>query len=78
MVGDTTVFVQVTAIISARFLFRLSGARVSKNSRRVRDDYWETDAVQQGFTEEDFAENEGSKEPKLERQLQPPRMQKLS
>lgn len=43
------------AIVTARSMFRQFGARLIRNGRRVRDDYWEADARQQGFTEEDDA-----------------------
>ena len=43
------------AIVTARSIFRQFGARVIKDGRRVRDDYWESKAKKQGFTEEDLA-----------------------
>jgi len=43
------------AIVAARSMFRQFGARMIVNGRRVRDDYWETKARKQGFSEEDLA-----------------------
>lgn len=43
------------AIVAARSMFRQFGARMIANGRRVRDDYWETKARKQGFTEDDLA-----------------------
>ncbi|KAF4471922.1 nuclear localization NPL6 [Fusarium albosuccineum] len=48
------------AIVTARSMFRQFGSRVIVNGRRVRDDYWETKARKQGFTEADLA---GEKRP---------------
>lgn len=48
------------AIVTARSMFRQFGSRVIVNGRRVRDDYWETKARKQRFTEEDLA---GEKRP---------------
>lgn len=48
------------AIVTARSMFRQFGSRVIQNGRRVRDDYWESKARKQGFTEEDAA---GEKRP---------------
>ncbi|SPN96908.1 related to nuclear localization protein NPL6 [Cephalotrichum gorgonifer] len=48
------------AIVTARSMFRQFGSRVIVNGRRVRDDYWETKARKQGFTESDLA---GEKRP---------------
>jgi hypothetical protein len=48
------------AIVTARSMFRQFGSRVIANGRRVRDDYWETKARKQGFTENDLA---GEKRP---------------
>ncbi|KAJ5098851.1 hypothetical protein N7532_005852 [Penicillium argentinense] len=48
------------AIVSARSMFRQFGSRVVVNGRRVRDDYWESKARKQGFTEDDMA---GEKRP---------------
>jgi hypothetical protein len=48
------------AIVSARSMFRQFGSRLIQNGRRVRDDYWESKARKQGFTEEDAA---GEKRP---------------
>ncbi|EFR00387.1 chromatin structure-remodeling complex protein RSC7 [Nannizzia gypsea CBS 118893] len=48
------------AIVTARSMFRQFGSRVIVNGRRVRDDYWESKAIKQGFTEEDMA---GEKRP---------------
>lgn len=41
------------AIVTARSVFRQFGSRVIKEGRRVRDDYWEKKAIEQGFTEHD-------------------------
>jgi hypothetical protein len=48
------------AIVTARSMFRQFGSRVIVNGRRVRDDYWESKARKQGFTEADPA---GEKRP---------------
>ncbi|KAE8549522.1 hypothetical protein TMatcc_000533 [Talaromyces marneffei ATCC 18224] len=48
------------AIVTARSMFRQFGSRVIVDGRRVRDDYWESKARKQGFTEEDLA---GEKRP---------------
>jgi hypothetical protein len=48
------------AIVTARSMFRQFGSRIIVNGRRVRDDYWESKARKQGFTEEDAA---GEKRP---------------
>ncbi|KAF2002834.1 hypothetical protein P154DRAFT_532704 [Amniculicola lignicola CBS 123094] len=48
------------AIVTARSMFRQFGSRLIVNGRRVRDDYWESKARKQGFTEEDLA---GEKRP---------------
>lgn len=48
------------AIVTAKSMFRQFGSRVIVNGRRVRDDYWESKAKKQGFTEEDLA---GEKRP---------------
>jgi hypothetical protein len=48
------------AIVTAKSMFRQFGSRVIVNGRRVRDDYWESKAIKQGFTEEDLA---GEKRP---------------
>jgi len=48
------------AIVTARSMFRQFGSRVVVNGRRVRDDYWESKARKQGFTEDDAA---GEKRP---------------
>jgi hypothetical protein len=48
------------AIVTARSMFRQFGSRVVVNGRRVRDDYWESKAIKQGFTEDDLA---GEKRP---------------
>jgi len=48
------------AIVTARSMFRQFGSRVIVEGRRVRDDYWETKARKQGFTEADPA---GEKRP---------------
>ncbi|KAL2869650.1 chromatin remodelling complex Rsc7/Swp82 subunit-domain-containing protein [Aspergillus lucknowensis] len=41
------------AVVSARSMFRQFGSRIIINGRRVRDDYWESQARMQGFTEDD-------------------------
>ena len=48
------------AIVTAKSMFRQFGSRVINDGRRVRDDYWESKARKQGFTEEDLA---GEKRP---------------
>ncbi len=48
------------AIVTARSMFRQFGSRMIEGGRRVRDDYWETKARKQGFTEADPA---GEKRP---------------
>lgn len=48
------------AIVTARSMYRQFGSRLIVNGRRVRDDYWESKARKQGFTEEDLA---GEKRP---------------
>ncbi|KAN0067727.1 Chromatin remodelling complex Rsc7/Swp82 subunit domain containing protein [Elaphomyces granulatus] len=48
------------AIVTAKSMFRQFGSRVIENGRRVRDDYWESKARKQGFTEDDLA---GEKRP---------------
>ncbi|KAI9890383.1 MAG: hypothetical protein M1814_004169 [Vezdaea aestivalis] len=48
------------AIVTAKSMFRQFGSRMIQNGRRVRDDYWETKARKQGFTEDDLA---GEKRP---------------
>ena len=48
------------AIVTAKSMFRQFGSRVIVNGRRVRDDYWESKAKKQGFTEDDLA---GEKRP---------------
>lgn len=48
------------AIVTAKSMFRQFGSRVVHNGRRVRDDYWESKARKQGFTEDDMA---GEKRP---------------
>jgi hypothetical protein len=48
------------AIVTARSMYRQFGSRLIENGRRVRDDYWESKARKQGFTEEDAA---GEKRP---------------
>ncbi|KAI9847752.1 MAG: hypothetical protein M1838_000797 [Thelocarpon superellum] len=48
------------AIVTAKSMFRQFGSRVIVNGRRVKDDYWESKARKQGFTEEDMA---GEKRP---------------
>ena len=40
---------------TARSAFRQFGSSIIVNGRRVRDDYWETEARELGFTEEDLA-----------------------
>jgi Chromatin remodelling complex Rsc7/Swp82 subunit len=46
--------------VTAKSMFRQFGSRVIQNGRRVRDDYWESKARKQGFTEDDLA---GEKRP---------------
>ncbi len=46
------------AVVTARSIFRQFGSRVVKDGRRVRDDYWEAEAIKQGFTDFD-ADEEG-------------------
>lgn len=53
------------AIVTARSMFRQFGSKVITEGRRVRDDYWESKARKQGFTEEDAA---GEKRPGAARQ----------
>ncbi|KAL1633589.1 hypothetical protein SLS58_011010 [Diplodia intermedia] len=53
------------AIVTARSMFRQFGSRLIVNGRRVRDDYWESKARKQGFTEDDPA---GEKRPGAARQ----------
>ncbi|KAF2668052.1 hypothetical protein BT63DRAFT_308258 [Microthyrium microscopicum] len=48
------------AIVTARSMYRQFGSRLIVNGRRVRDDYWESKARKQGFTEDDPA---GEKRP---------------
>jgi Chromatin remodelling complex Rsc7/Swp82 subunit len=48
------------AIVTAKSMFRQFGSRVIVHGRRVRDDYWESKAKKQGFTEDDLA---GEKRP---------------
>ncbi|RPB28291.1 hypothetical protein L211DRAFT_845379 [Terfezia boudieri ATCC MYA-4762] len=55
------------AIVTARSMFRQFGSRVIVGGRRVRDDYWETKAKKQGFTEDDLA---GEKRPGAAKQRQ--------
>ncbi|KIW27889.1 uncharacterized protein PV07_07587 [Cladophialophora immunda] len=43
------------AIVTARSMYRQFGSRVVKDGRRVLDDYWESKARKQGFTEADAA-----------------------
>ena len=40
---------------TARSAFRQFGSSIIVNGRRVRDDYWEMEARELGFTEEDLA-----------------------
>ena len=42
---------QIT-LVTAKSIFRQFGSRVIEGGRRVRDDYWEADAVRRGFTED--------------------------
>ena len=55
------------AIVTARSMFRQFGSRVIQDGRRVRDDYWESKARKQGFTEDDPA---GEKRPGASRARQ--------
>lgn len=43
------------AFVTARSMFRQFGSRMIVNGRRIRDDYWESKARKQGFTEADLA-----------------------
>ncbi|KAK9467640.1 chromatin remodelling complex Rsc7/Swp82 subunit-domain-containing protein [Lipomyces arxii] len=43
------------ALVSARSMFRQFGSLAVVDGRRVKDDYWEKKAVEEGFTENDFA-----------------------
>ncbi|KAK9377097.1 chromatin remodelling complex Rsc7/Swp82 subunit-domain-containing protein [Lipomyces chichibuensis] len=43
------------ALVSARSMFRAFGSLAVVDGRRVRDDYWEQKARDEGFTENDFA-----------------------
>jgi hypothetical protein len=49
---------QEVTVVTARSMFRQFGSRLIQDGRRVRDDYWELKARQQGFTEEDAAGEE--------------------
>lgn len=42
------------AVLTARSMFRQFGSRIIANGRRIRDDYWETRARKQGYTDDDF------------------------
>ena len=48
-------------------MFRQFGSRTIVNGRRVRDDYWETKARKEGFTEEDLAGEKRAGAAKAER-----------
>lgn len=41
------------ALVTARSMFCQFGSRIIKGGKRVRDDYWEGKAIEQGFTEKD-------------------------
>ena len=56
---------QQIAIVTARSMFRQFGARLIEGGRRVRDDYWEAEAINRGYTEEDIAEDEDPTSDKL-------------
>ncbi|KAK9390428.1 chromatin remodelling complex Rsc7/Swp82 subunit-domain-containing protein [Lipomyces mesembrius] len=43
------------ALVTARSMFRAFGSLAVVDGRRVRDDYWEQKARDEGFTEHDFA-----------------------
>ncbi|KAK9433984.1 chromatin remodelling complex Rsc7/Swp82 subunit-domain-containing protein, partial [Lipomyces doorenjongii] len=43
------------ALVTARSMFRAFGSLAVVDGRRVRDDYWEQKARDEGFTENDFA-----------------------
>ncbi|KAK9248409.1 chromatin remodelling complex Rsc7/Swp82 subunit-domain-containing protein [Lipomyces tetrasporus] len=43
------------ALVTARSMFRAFGSIAVVDGRRVRDDYWEQKALDDGFTENDFA-----------------------
>jgi hypothetical protein len=47
------------AFVTARSMFRQFGSKVVLSGTRVRDDYWESNAKKQGFTEEDLPKNYG-------------------
>ncbi|CAN6629805.1 hypothetical protein TRVA0_012S01640 [Trichomonascus vanleenenianus] len=51
------------ALVTARSMFRQFGARVIRNGKRVRDDYWEERAVEQGMTENDPVPNDKKHHP---------------
>ncbi|KAJ6445358.1 RSC complex subunit Rsc7 [Purpureocillium lavendulum] len=42
------------AIVTAKSMFRCFGCQIIENGRRVRDDYWEKNAIKDGYTEEDI------------------------
>ena len=42
------------ALVTAKSIFRRFGARVIQGGRRVRDDYWEAKAINDGYTENDL------------------------
>ncbi|ANB11355.1 Npl6p [Sugiyamaella lignohabitans] len=41
------------ALVTARSMFRQFGSRMINDGKRVRDDYFESKAIEQGFTEDD-------------------------
>jgi hypothetical protein len=53
------------AIVTARSMFRQFGSRLIAHGRRVRDDYWESKARKQGFTEDDHGDQKRPGVPKL-------------
>lgn len=42
-------------LVTAKSIFHQFSAQVIANGRHVRDEYWEGDAIEGGFTEEDMA-----------------------
>lgn len=42
------------AVLTAKSMFRQFGSRIIANGRRIRDDYWESRARKQGYTDDDF------------------------
>ncbi|OLL25827.1 Chromatin structure-remodeling complex subunit rsc7 [Neolecta irregularis DAH-3] len=44
------------AVVTARSVFRAFGGKMIKDGRRVIDDYWEKEAITEGFTASDIAD----------------------